>query len=266
VRKQLPEVLEPGQRLRQARERLQLKFRDVEEASQRIADGHGRAEFVVCLSRLADIENKGTVPSLYRLYSLCAIYGLEVRAVLLWYGIDLRELAPDAAMIPHSRTRPLALVGKEDAQVALPELAPTLDLRKTSYLARSIQKWGTLPVSLLKTMDPERYRYAFIGTEDWSMYPVIQPGSFLQIEERKRKIVSERLTPEADRPIYFIEHRLGYRCGWCTERDGLLIVQSPAASGASPEVFRWPSEVDIIGQVVGVAMRLDLAKRRRTDS
>ena len=51
-----------GQRLKRARERLKLRFRDVEEASAKIAAKRGNDEFVVALSRLADIENKGTVP------------------------------------------------------------------------------------------------------------------------------------------------------------------------------------------------------------
>ena len=43
-----------------SRERLNLRYRDVEEASHRIADRHKNDEFSIALSRLADIENKGT--------------------------------------------------------------------------------------------------------------------------------------------------------------------------------------------------------------
>ena len=56
-----------GQRLKRARERLNLKFREVEEASKLIAKKRNNQEFVILLSRLSDIENEGTVPSLYRL-------------------------------------------------------------------------------------------------------------------------------------------------------------------------------------------------------
>jgi len=63
-----------GQKLKQARERLGLTYREVEEFSGRIAEVRGNEEFSIALSRLADIENKGTLPSLYRLYPLCAIY------------------------------------------------------------------------------------------------------------------------------------------------------------------------------------------------
>jgi hypothetical protein len=39
------------------------------------------------LSRLADIENRDTVASIYRLYTLCAIYRLDFDEVLEWYGV-----------------------------------------------------------------------------------------------------------------------------------------------------------------------------------
>ena len=75
-----------GQKLKRARERLNLRYRDVEEASLRIADRHQNEEFIIALSRLSDIENKGTVPTIYRLYSLCAIYRLNLSEALRWYG------------------------------------------------------------------------------------------------------------------------------------------------------------------------------------
>ena len=78
---------EAGQRLRRARERLNLKFRDVEQASHLIAERHGNPSSAVLISRLSDIENQGTLPSLYRLYSLCCIYRLDLNEVLGWYGV-----------------------------------------------------------------------------------------------------------------------------------------------------------------------------------
>src|ERR1700733_7923900 len=80
---------EAGQKLKQVRERLGLRFRDVEEASSKIARQHQNDEFVVSLSRLADIENKGTLPSVYRLYSLCGVYQIDMAEVLSWYDISL---------------------------------------------------------------------------------------------------------------------------------------------------------------------------------
>jgi transcriptional regulator with XRE-family HTH domain len=64
----------PGLRLRHARERLGLTYREVERASYEVAARRGRPEFILHISRLADIENRNVVPSLYKLYSLAAIY------------------------------------------------------------------------------------------------------------------------------------------------------------------------------------------------
>ena len=95
---------EAGQRLRRARERLNLKFRDVEQASHLIAERRGNPEFGVLISRLSDIENQGTLPSLYRLYSLCCIYRLDLNEVLGWYGVPVELMAADAGMIQIEKT------------------------------------------------------------------------------------------------------------------------------------------------------------------
>ena len=54
----------PGEKLKQVRERLKLTYRDVVEASQVIARRRSSEEFAIALSRLADIENKGTVKTM----------------------------------------------------------------------------------------------------------------------------------------------------------------------------------------------------------
>src|SRR5713226_6353397 len=88
-----------GQRLRKIRERLNMRVRDVEVASQKIADKHRNDEFAIFINRLSEIENRGLVPTIYKLYSLCAIYRLDFQEVLEWYGIRMTELPADAASI-----------------------------------------------------------------------------------------------------------------------------------------------------------------------
>jgi transcriptional regulator with XRE-family HTH domain len=254
-----------GQKLKRARERLNLRYRDVEEASLRIAERHKNDEFVIALSRLSDIENKGTVPTIYRLYSLCAIYRLEISEVLEWYGVELSALPGDAATIAVERTHLIGFGGDGHGEVQIPlSLDPGLDLRKTTYLSRLIQRWGKLPLSLLNGMDLKNHRYAFIGSEDWSMYPLIQPGALVLIDENRRKVVNAGWSNEFERPIYFFEHRKGYVCSWCTLNDNQMVLQPHPASMCYPEVYAYPEDIDVIGQVVGVAMLLDQAKRRRT--
>ena len=70
-------------------------------------------EFAIALSRLSDIENKGTVPTIYRLYSLCAIYRLDMAEVLEWYGVDLAMLPADAAALPLEQHAPAGLRARD---------------------------------------------------------------------------------------------------------------------------------------------------------
>ncbi len=257
---------EAGRKLKRARERLKLRFRDVEEASAQIAVRRRNDEFIVALSRLADIENKGTMPSIYRLYSLCAIYRLDVAEVLSWYGVELSALPADGAILEHERT---SLVGfrPEDGDVQVPiALDPGLDLSRTVFLSRLIQRWGSVPLMLLNNLDLRNYRYGLIGTEDWSMFPIIPPGSLVVIDDSKRRIVTSGWSSEFERPIYFLEHREGYACGWCSLKDGQLVVQPHPASNCNLESYLYPDEVEVVGQVTRIALSLDQAARRRSRS
>jgi transcriptional regulator with XRE-family HTH domain len=256
-----------GQRLKRARERLNLRYRDVEEASLKIAAKHKNDEFSIALSRLADIENKGTVPSIYRLYSLCVIYRLDISEVMSWYGIDLGSVGEDALGVEIERTHTVNFDTDPNSEVQIPlSLDPGIDLRRTTFLSRMIQRWGKLPLILLNSFDLKGHRYGFIGTEDWTMYPILQPGSLVLIDESRRKPANSGWTNEFDRPIYFFEHRQGYSCGWCSVNSDQLVLQPHPASQCAPEIYEYPSEIEIVGQVVGLAMRLDPARRRRTRS
>ena len=253
-----------GQKLKRRREELNLRYRDVEEASQRIAKQRNNDEFGIALSRLADIENKGTVPSIYRIYALAAIYRLDFMEILEWYGIDLSMLPADGMLVEVNRTHMVRYSAEVSGSVPIPlSLDPGLDISKTTYLSRHIQRWGKLSLLFLNGKDPRTFRYAAVGTEDWRMFPVIQPGSIILIDETKRKIQSSGWTSDYDRPIYFLEHRSGYTFGWCSIDSDRLVVQPHSSSEYAPEVYSWPGEIDVVGLVVGVAMRFEGPRPRR---
>ncbi len=258
---------DPGQKLRLVRERLSLRFRDVQDASQKIAEKRHNDDFIVLASRLSDIENKGVMPSVHRLYSLCAIYRLDFEEVLRWYGIDLSCLVDDGQSAEVPRTHELRSGAGRLGNVLFPlSLDPGFDPSRTSYLTRMIQRWGKIPLLLLDSLDLSGgLRYGFIGTNDWFMYPLVQPGSFVVIDESKRRIVNSGWTGELDRPIYFIEHRSGYYCGWCVQNQERIAMLPHPASGSMPLTFE-AGEVDIIGQVTAVAMPLSQPQNRRPPS
>jgi len=248
----------PGGKLKRARERLKLKYRDVEEASQRIAGRLGNPEFGVALSRLADMENKGTVPTIYRLYTLCAIYRLEFDDVLAWYGVPLDQMAQEALRIGLPETHEVRF--RTRGAIAAPRPRDfEIDLNKTTFLSHLLQSWGSLPLRFLNGLDLPHYRYGLIGREDRSMYPILHPGSLVLIDDRAR-ISSGGWTSESDRPIYFFERRGGYLCGWCDLTGDQLVVIPHPSSQWKPSVFKYPAEIDLIGQVAGVAMLLESAR------
>jgi transcriptional regulator with XRE-family HTH domain len=250
----------PGEKLKQARERLKLTYRDVVEASQVIARRRSSEEFAIALSRLADIENKGTVPTIYRLYALCAIYRLELRDVLGWYGVPLDDLPSDALSIGLDETHAIGFSADGPAPVPQP-LDREIDLNQTTFLSHLMRRWGKMPLNFLVGLDIRHYRYGLIGQEDWSMSPVIQPGSMVLIDQNRRRIAQGGWTSQHDRPIYFLEHRGGYRCGWCAVAEDRLIVLPHPASQQVPAIFD-PSEIDVVGQVIAVGMLLEPSKRR----
>jgi hypothetical protein len=216
------------------------------------------------LSGLADIENKGTIPSIYRLYSLCAIYRVDMDELLSWYGISLAQLPADAKLVQLPRTHIVGFTPRYDADVQAPmALDPGIDLSKTEFLSRMIQRWGKLPLALLNRVDLRNYRYGLIGTDDWFMDPMIPPGSLVVIDDNRRRIADRGWHSEFDRPIYFLEHRSGYACAWCSLREDRLVLQPHPASRCEPQFFSYPGEIEVIGQISGIAMTLDPAKRRR---
>ena len=252
-----------GEKLKRARERLKLTFRDVEHASQKIALRRENDEFIIALSRLADIENKGTLPSIYRLYSLCAIYRLDFDEVLRWYGVPRDQAAFDALEIGLEQTH---LIGfSVDPGVNIPPiLNREIDQSQTIFLAQLVRRWGKLPMALVSGSDMKQRRYGFIGLEDWSMYPILQPGSLVLIDENKRKIAVDGWSNEFDRPIYFLELRDGYACGWCSLADDRLMIQPHPASHSKVRVHAYPGDVDVVGQVIGVAMLLESRNRQHS--
>jgi len=251
-----------GQRLRRARERLALRVRDVELASQKISEKHNNDEFTVLINRISEIENRGLIPSIYKLYSLCTIYSLDFVDVMEWYGVTRSTQVIDSLLMESVRTHEIGLHADEFSDASIPiTLDPGIDTRKTTFLSRMIQKWGRLPLLFLDALDLKDQRYAFIGTDDWFMHPLIHPGSFLLIDDTRRRVATSGWTNEFDRPIYFLEHRQGYACAWCSASENRIILQPHPSSGFEPQIFAFPMDIEVVGQVIGVATRLDSSRK-----
>jgi transcriptional regulator with XRE-family HTH domain len=242
--------------LRKIRDSLGLTMRDVENASLIVAQAHGSMEYLLPPSRLSDIETKGVVPSVFRFYCLAAIYHRPARELLLLYGIDLEGTRADWNSSRPANSHLVTLdIGQEVCETPV-KMDPGFDLRETSDLGRMVQQWGTVPFSLLSSLSSQPYAYGFVGTEDFTMYPILQPGTFVQVDESKRVVVEHQWRSEYERPIYFVETREGFTCCWCSSRLNSLVLQPHPLSPTPVRILKHPQEAEVIGQVVGVAMRV----------
>jgi len=248
--------LNGGQRLRALRETLGYRMRDVELASNQIAQRFDSEEFAIPPSRLSDIETKGIIPSIFRLYSFAAIYRREYRELLSFYGLELDGISADISF-GHPQKSHLSKALSNVTQVRMPtRLDPGFSLQKTTDLRRAIEQWGTVPMAYLELFADDRYTYGYIGSEDFTMYPILQPGSFVQVDEAKNKVGEGIWHSEFERPIYFVEMREGFTCCWCSIKRDSIVLQPHPLSHVSVRILRYPQEAEVLGQVIGVAMRL----------
>jgi len=254
-----------GWKFREIRERFNLTYRDIEEATRQMANTQLNPEYLVTISRLSEIENNNVVPSIYRLYSLCVVYRVSFAEALRWYGVDLRSFQKDATLLSSGKTYLIPESADDHEEIRVPiRLDPGFSPQKTSYLSRMIQAWGTTPLVMLRQLETHNYRYGYLGLDDWMMYPLIMPGSLVQIDPERRRVESEGWRNDFERPIYFLETRDCYFCSWLTPMNrGELLIQPYSLSPCKASVVMTPAEAVIVGQVIGAAMHLASGQAER---
>jgi hypothetical protein len=233
----------------------------VEAASLKLAEKYSNQDFGISISRVSDIETKGVVPSIFKLYSFAAIYHMDVRTILALYGIDVCNLPSDQQLLMPPRThRVTGLDFIESAQMPV-RLDPGFDPKSTSILGRFVMDWGAVPMTYLSRFKTREYSYGYVGSEDWTMFPLVQPGSLVQINESETTVQRGSWASEYERPIYFVELRDSFRCCWCELSGSDLLMLAHPLSQQSTRVARNGHDAEIIGRVVGIAMRLDSRRR-----
>jgi hypothetical protein len=85
---------------------------------------------------------------------------------------------------------------------------------------------------------------------------MLRPGALVLIDPGRQAVAAEARRCEAERPIYTADVRCGYRRCWCLREKNRLLRPANAVSPWASEIERFPNEAEIIGQAVGVSMRL----------
>jgi transcriptional regulator with XRE-family HTH domain len=238
-----------GARLRAIRRQWQLSLREVEERSLRFAQERGNQSYQVSASWLDRLEREEHEITVNKLITLADIYNIPAEQLLrsVYPGASqpafLRQLStPNATML--LTEGPLA----DQAKFFLPD---------TPFSGPPPNETALLPADNGNMGAP--YRRGIIGKRDFTLDPMIPAGSIVQIDTQKRAICSRKdWTHEFQRPIYFLMTRDSYVCGWCEldkNSDWLTLIPHPL-SPASSRRWRYRTEIENIGRVIVVAIRL----------
>jgi hypothetical protein len=120
-----------------------------------------------------------------------------------------------------------------------------------------VEQWGQFEGVLTNGAVHACHRYGYVGLSDRRMMPLLRPGSIVLVDASVRDIDDDDWSTEHDRPIYFVEVRGGYRCGWFHRDGGLLAMQPHPLSRCLPESWKMPEDAEVVGRVIGVVMRLN---------
>ncbi len=248
-----------GQRLRAKRERLHLSIRRVEEISQKIAEETNDPAFYVSHNWVSDLENGKSKPRLTKFQSLSLIYECDINEILSLFGLNISDLGKERGLIalPHTHLSGLTVARPEPIVAPSLKLPENLPLERTTLVNRMLQGLGEMPLFLLQQAGLRDVLYGYVGTEDYTLDPLIRPGAFVQIDPRQNKVTKGVWPSEHDRPVYFVELRDNrYACSWCAiEGSRLLLVPAPK-SQVPIRNLRYPQDAEIVGRVTGVAMRI----------
>jgi transcriptional regulator with XRE-family HTH domain len=250
--------VQSGDRLREYRVRSGITTREVEEKSQGIAEAEGNEEFYISNAWLTKLENTDSIPSIHKLVTLSVIYHVGFSELLNLYGVDLGNVGLRQFEVASRKTH---LVAPEEyeprGEVAMPvQFQEGVELNGTNLFSRMVQQWSDVPFAVLQHLQLRQNSYGFIGLQDYTLYPLLRPGSFVQIDPRSRRIQPSRWRTEFDRPIYFLELRDGYACGWCEVQGNELALLPHPLSPCTTRRFAYPGDAEVVGRVTGIATRL----------
>jgi transcriptional regulator with XRE-family HTH domain len=225
--------LPAGQKLKSLRNRRNITVREVEQASRRIADVKADKRFCISNGWLAQLENGDSEPSICKLFSLSVIYRAGLSDLLLLYNIDVNETEKFAPVANPHLTQLISKNGNGHAISSAP------DRRATSL--KPSQPGEDSPGDIV---------YGHLGLGEFTMYPMIRPGALLTIDTSQNKLVTNAWRNEYERPIYFIELRGGYTCGWCERQGNQLLIIPHHSSPSTVRQFTHPRDAEIVGRVV----------------
>ncbi|HEX5875675.1 MAG TPA: hypothetical protein VFY60_13595 [Pyrinomonadaceae bacterium] len=120
-----------------------------------------------------------------------------------------------------------------------------------SAMRRILNAWSNIPLLLMLDVDWDRGPLVLVGLSDRMMWPLLPPGSLLQLDQKVKTVASGSWS-EFDRPIYLIEHRGKFFCCHAERRGEILRLISHRESPAPPAISIPFKEARVRGQLTPI--------------
>ena len=121
----------------------------------------------------------------------------------------------------------------------------------TSATRRLLGAWSDIPLLLMLDVDWDRGPLVLVGLSDRMMWPLIPPGSLLQLDPKVRTVENGAWS-EFERPIYLIEVKGRFYCCHAQRRGDTLRLISHAESLSPPAVSVPFKEAKVRGQLTPI--------------
>ncbi|HZE71002.1 MAG TPA: helix-turn-helix transcriptional regulator [Pyrinomonadaceae bacterium] len=235
-----------SQKLKALRKVRNITVREVEQASRRIAEARGDKRFCISNGWLTQLENGVSEPSICKLFSLSVIYHVKFSDLIRLYDVDIDETEKYEPVANPNLTQLFSQeTDKYDHAARIPS--------GTSLLPGTVGL-SSSPLAQIRDRAASITR-GYIGMDDFTMYPLIRPGSTVRIDIAQNKLKHIAWHSEYERPIYFIELRDAFACGWCELHGNQLLIIPHHSSPASIQRFTYPKEAEIVGRVTSFETR-----------
>ena len=120
-----------------------------------------------------------------------------------------------------------------------------------SAMRRILSAWSDIPILLMLDIDWDRGPLVLIGLSDRMMWPLLPPGSLLQLDPKVKTVLSGSWS-EFERPIYLIEYKGKFHCCHAQRRGETLRLISHGESPSPPSISVPFKEAKVRGQVTPI--------------
>lgn len=230
---------------------LGLGYKDVVMASERLATLNNNPDLRIGKSTLGNIIS-GTIrqPGTAKLDSLRVILNLSRAEIDAALGLQPERRFNEQLEMTRARTHEVAIdVVTRQRRVKLPIVRDDTDFEKTQMLP---SQWAEVEVEYLGSFYPPHLAYIVIGEEDTNVSPVAPPGSRLLVNKLLTEVHPAENVSFHERELFYVLTPRGFTCVYAETAPGdrIVLIPHPASGNVREEFYR--SEVQIIGQVIGV--------------